>query len=255
VDDSGHGTHVAGILLELTRNVDLYIGKIAESRVCQETKPIAEVAKDLINSPSSILTLRQAIRYAREEWGVDMISLSFGMDKSVSDVREEIAKCIKNDIVVFAAASNDGANSPRTYPATHPNVICVNSTTGEGNPSSFNPTPVNGEDNFSAVGDCIKSTWPVSKSNESGSRYMSGTSFATPVAVAVAAFIIGYIRTEMRGSKLSVEPLSPDGVKKLFSLIKMKRDGFDWVSPARFFKSYNYEDEAVKLMIRHKMNI
>lgn len=43
VDESGHGTHVAGIILELTKNVDLYVAKIAETRICDEKKPIAEV--------------------------------------------------------------------------------------------------------------------------------------------------------------------------------------------------------------------
>ncbi len=32
VDNSGHGTHIAGTLLDLTNNTDLYIGKVIESR-------------------------------------------------------------------------------------------------------------------------------------------------------------------------------------------------------------------------------
>lgn len=201
------------------------------------------------------LIYEQAIRHARKEWGVHMISLSFGMDKSVQSVRDEITKCIKNDIVVFAAASNDGANSPRTYPATHPGVLCINSATGEGNKSSFNPNPTEGEDNFSVVGDCVKSSWPVSKANKSGKKYMSGTSFATPVAVAIAASMIGYIKKEIGASAWGLEPTSPDGVRKLFRLMKIKREDYDFVSPARFFKDCGDDEGLVKGLIKRELKI
>lgn len=44
VDKSGHGTHIAGIVLDLTRNVELYIAKIFSRRVLdqQETVDIRE---------------------------------------------------------------------------------------------------------------------------------------------------------------------------------------------------------------------
>lgn len=40
VDTSGHGTHIAGILLDLTNNVDLYIGKFTETRLCGERENV-----------------------------------------------------------------------------------------------------------------------------------------------------------------------------------------------------------------------
>lgn len=42
-DDNGHGTFVAGILLDLTTNVDLFIGKIMDSEVCESRDHIAQV--------------------------------------------------------------------------------------------------------------------------------------------------------------------------------------------------------------------
>jgi subtilisin family serine protease len=42
-DSSGHGTHVAGIILELTSNVDLYIGKVTESRRNRNKGQFSEV--------------------------------------------------------------------------------------------------------------------------------------------------------------------------------------------------------------------
>lgn len=41
VDASGHGTHIAGIVLDLTNNVDLYIWKFTENRIYGEREKVA----------------------------------------------------------------------------------------------------------------------------------------------------------------------------------------------------------------------
>jgi hypothetical protein len=43
-DTSGHGTSIAGIILDLTTNVDIYIGKIMSSRHCQGRGQIVKVS-------------------------------------------------------------------------------------------------------------------------------------------------------------------------------------------------------------------
>jgi subtilisin family serine protease len=43
VDNSGHGTHIAGIVLDLTRNVDLYIARITNKRHLKDMDAISEV--------------------------------------------------------------------------------------------------------------------------------------------------------------------------------------------------------------------
>jgi signal transduction histidine kinase len=43
IDSAGHGTHIAAIVLRLTKNVDLYIGKITESQSVNQRMEIAEV--------------------------------------------------------------------------------------------------------------------------------------------------------------------------------------------------------------------
>jgi signal transduction histidine kinase len=43
IDLAGHGTHIAAIVLRLTKNVDLYIGKITESQSVNQRMEIAEV--------------------------------------------------------------------------------------------------------------------------------------------------------------------------------------------------------------------
>lgn len=43
-DTSGHGTQIAGIILDLTTNADIYIGKIMNSRHCQQRSQIVQVS-------------------------------------------------------------------------------------------------------------------------------------------------------------------------------------------------------------------
>lgn len=43
-DTSGHGTHVASTILDLTSNVDIFIAKITENNVLDDTDRISEVS-------------------------------------------------------------------------------------------------------------------------------------------------------------------------------------------------------------------
>ncbi|CAI6331913.1 unnamed protein product [Periconia digitata] len=237
-DNSGHGTHIAGVILDLTTNVDLYIGKVIESSKSDNRRPIVE-----------------GLRHAREVWKVDMISLSFGF--RICDnpdlVQQEIEACLKGGIVVFASASNDAGNKPRTYPGDYDGVLCIHSATGEGNKSSFNPSPVHRRDNFSFVGDCMKSFWPnhrLDYDDNQGQKYLSGTSIATPVAVSVAVFMINYIRKEFPQHCWNINPLSPEGTRKIFALMAHEREGYDWVSPDWFFTGDQNCEEEIKARLK-----
>ena len=92
-----------------------------------------------------------------------MISMSFGYHKTgaPNTVKQEIEKCFKDDIIVFASASNDSANMPRTYPGKYTQVLYIHSATGLGSYSSFNPTAESSKtqnSNFCVLGDGIKSS-------------------------------------------------------------------------------------------------
>lgn len=43
VDKVGHGTHIAGIILQLTTNVELYIGKVTDTKKFKRRDLITEV--------------------------------------------------------------------------------------------------------------------------------------------------------------------------------------------------------------------
>ena len=140
-------------------------------------------------------------------------------------------------VLMFAAASNSGANLLRAYPARHAEVICVHSTDSKGNRSKFSPTAEEG-DNFATIGEFVLSTWPESLRDAAmgyqGMSYKSGTSFSTPIAACVGAFLLKYARINLPSDKAKK-------LKKGTSMRAMlrriaekkegvhKRDGYDYV--------------------------
>ena len=204
----------------------------------------------------------QALQHARDKWNVDIISLSFGFSKTnmKDDIRKEIEACQSIGIIVFASASNDGGHQPRTYPGAYPRVLCIHSSTAMGAASEFNPTPAHGENNFMCVGEYVQSWWPKSILTEgsetnNGMKLMSGTSFATPVAIVIAVFMIGYIRKNMPNYQWDVEPLSIEGVRIIFRTLSFEnaRDGYDFLSTEYLFAKYNDERQVQSLLV-HKLH-
>jgi hypothetical protein len=181
----------------------------------------------------------QAINFACDVWKVDMISMSFGFQQGMPSIQRAINRAVSDDrnVIVFAAASNDASNSDRAYPASHDRVICVHSADGHGNRSLFNPTAREGSDNFCVVGENVEAAWPKGQTQYPGVRRMSGTSFATPIGVAVAAFMLGFVRQRLPGHTEWLNPLkSYLGVRAVFRALSQKRDsGYLIVNPLHKF--------------------
>ncbi|KUL84150.1 hypothetical protein ZTR_07186 [Talaromyces verruculosus] len=185
-DHNGHGTFTAGLLLEYVPDAELYIAKISDGNPC---------------SPGNIA---KAIDYAVNEWKVDIISMSFGFPtREIEDydkLEAAIHRAYSNHALLFAAASNSGANLDRAYPARDENVICIHSTDANGNRSPFSPTALADALNLATVGEAVESSWPLrlcqpnNNINSIGTKHKSGTSFATPIAVSIAAFLLQYVR-------------------------------------------------------------
>jgi hypothetical protein len=167
-----------------------------------------------------------------------MISLSFGFDsvRHPDSMGDEIRQCLNDGIMVFASASNDGGEGSRTYPAKYLRVVCVHSATWRGKASDSNPG-LEEHDNFSVVGEEVRPIWPSKAPKEAGGmKYKSGTSYATPVAVSIAVFMIGYIRKRWPNYPWVTKPWSPEGITIIFRLMSKPIDGYDWVSPTRYIK-------------------
>lgn len=203
-----------------------------------------------------------------EEWDVDIISLSFGLPRGPRESQDEkfqneIKKAIDRGKVIFAAASNHGGNDPRAYPASHEGVICVHSADGLGNASLINPTALIGEDidNFCVLGENIEAAWPSESQDQAGGTVRkSGTSHATPVAVAIAALTIGFVRTNVpEHANWSIPPLSPAGIRAIFRTMSERRKGqrYDVVNPVKAFGADPEPEKLQELVkaIREKLDV
>lgn len=238
-DDVGHGTHVTALLLHLAPSIDLYIARIAKARP-SHPEQIAKASQSPIYSTvaGSIITLSflQAIHYAVHSWEVDIISMSFGWPNQVEGyqkVEDAILDASRKGILMFAAASNDGGNKLRAFPARHDEVICVHSTDGRGNPSGFNPTPEKNHHNFSTLGENIDSVWPLKLTKQSdinAPTRKSGTSFATPVAVSIAAAMIELVRRELPDEAAKIKRNAR--MKAVLKLVAgQPRNGYHYLAP------------------------
>ncbi|KAK5655304.1 hypothetical protein OQA88_5871 [Cercophora sp. LCS_1] len=181
-DTCGHGTHVTGLLLTMAPDCDVYVAQIADEN---GTISPGEIAK--------------AIDHAREEWQVDILSMSFGFtdetEPGCDELRTALTEAHAKGILMFAAASNTGAFghpvSGPAFPARHSNVFCVFAGDSMGNSIWTNPTPRPNRFNFLALGEAVESAWPRSLGVKPWKKRKSGTSFATPImAGLVAAFLL-----------------------------------------------------------------
>ena len=183
------------------------------------------------------MTHFQAIRHAIQEWKVDIITMSFGfpfLDEYLDGIQTAINEAFVSKILMFAAAKNDGANSGIAYPANQDQVICVNSTDGQGNPSKYNPSPVIGR-NLSVLGEDVLSSWPLHF--RIGMQRKSGTSYATPIAAGIAAVVLDYARQKMQpNDRYAISKLrTPKGMQAVLSLMCKDRGGYRYLAPWEFF--------------------
>jgi uncharacterized repeat protein (TIGR02543 family) len=167
-DDHGHGTHVAGIIG--ADNNDIGVVGIA---------PDASIyaIKALDNSGDGYLSdIIKGIDWAISN-DMDIINLSLGADSSMMIFEDAVNRAYQADVLVVAAAGNDGTASGSgdtvDYPARYDSVIAVAAIDEQNNRAEFSSTGSSVE--VTAPGVNIKSTYL------NGSYViMSGTSMATP---------------------------------------------------------------------------
>ena len=180
-------------------------------------------------------------------WGVDIISMSFGFTIDVREVSDAVIYAYSKNVLMIAAASNDGNSRlvPIAYPTRHLGlVICMNSADAAGFPSKRNPPAALYRDNFSILGERVKSTW--SKDSKDANRdgvtvesdglwkRASGTSVATPVAAAVASQIIYWKRVHWTDIQWHSKLESYGGIRQMLaSMVTQKtNDGYQYILPS-----------------------
>lgn len=163
MDGDGHGTHVAGIVVQAGCAVQA-IKVLRDDGLGQE----AWVAAGILYAARS---------------GIRVISLSLGGYDRVPKIATAVKTAIDRGCIVVAAAGNDGLDIRREpiYPACLPGVLSVGALDGNKLWSSSNTGA-----RICAAGKAIYSTLPGNR----WGRY-SGTSMATPHVSAACALVWG----------------------------------------------------------------
>ncbi|MBF0367263.1 MAG: S8 family serine peptidase [Oligoflexia bacterium] len=194
-DDSGHGTHIAGILAAQINN-NIGIAGVSPSLKILPVKVLYQQDQgDRTSLATGTLSdrLAKGILYAIKR-GAGVINLSLGWPLSLdtSYLRNSIAEALKRNIVVVAAAGNNNHSSP-IFPCAYKGVICVGAITANGEMASF--SNFGGHVDVTAPGDNILSTYPTKLTPDffsvNGYEIKNGTSQAAPFVAAVAGMLKG----------------------------------------------------------------
>ena len=135
-DDYGHGTHVAGTVAQCTNNGKGVAGMATEA----DLMPV----RVLVNGEGKESDLAVGIMWTVDH-GADIINLSLGAKCEEGDVWPECASdivdeaiqhAVDNDVIIVAAAGNDGEET-LVYPANHPDVIAVSAVGADKQRASY----------------------------------------------------------------------------------------------------------------------
>lgn len=155
--------------------------------------------------------------------------MCFGFDYPISSIQNAIrrASTVEKPPLFFAATRNDGAHKPMAWPARDHLVIGISSTTGEGNRSAFNPPEKYSDPILYAFGEGVPVQ--VKSSDEPQgyiTKYVSGTSYATPVAAGLAANLLACVRMATKASsehQLRYKDL-PSRLQGMIGMLAVLRD-------------------------------
>ncbi len=185
-DKNGHGTHVAGIIAADGGADGLGIYGVA---------PQANIfAYKVCGNNGSCWSddIAIAIRTAADQ-GANVINMSLGSDSESSLIKDAISYAVTKDVLVVAAAGNDGPDiGSIDYPGANPDVVVVGAFdvaldiaewSSRGINSTTTPYVVEeGDVEFAAPGVIIESTW-----KDGGYVILSGTSMSAPHIAGLAA--------------------------------------------------------------------
>ena len=192
----------------------------------------------------------QAIVHATDEWKVDIITMSFGFFQRYSRIVNAIKHAWLEDVIIFAAASNDGAIRKIAFPANLSSmVMCINSADGGGARSRYNPPAQDTGDNFSTIGEAVSSAWPT-KPGKADERRQWGTSTSAPIAAAIAALILEFEKQPHLTISHRKLLKSFEGMREVFSRMSEAKDGYSFVVPWNLLhKQFSRDQVAAKLSV------
>lgn len=191
-DRHGHGTLVARLVLQFAPRAEVVVAKISDSKTLGATNAtqLVNVRLKLLVLSALVLTkiYMQALKWAGER--ADIINLSFSLGlQAHPEVEPVIKDLISRQKLIFAAASNEGPLGARMWPANRHGVFAIHATNDSGDyNTTLNPGIKSHGDNFAVFGSQVQSYW------DGKHRSITGTSFASPVAAAIAANVLEIAR-------------------------------------------------------------
>ncbi|KAH8704486.1 hypothetical protein GQ44DRAFT_630281 [Phaeosphaeriaceae sp. PMI808] len=234
VDEFGHGTFMATLLVEVAP-----ISKVYVARVAKETESLMESSSQIA----------KGIIWAGIEQSVDIIFMSLGFPAhdrekyaSISEAIEEVRKQRSERIIFLASAGNSAVFADETFPATHPSVISIRATDSQG--AFLKSNPPNKLENAVVIG-TIGDDIPSHLVQFRPGVCLPGSSAATAVAAGIAAIFLAYGRV-LPHTALGKKP--PQALKNLWRTEGM-RDIFlkisddmgqrrRFLNPWKFFLDY-----------------
>lgn len=164
MDDNGHGTQVAGVIVDATlENITI--------------KPYKVLDK---HGNGTLASLAAGINCAVKD-GVDVINVSVGFYEESEVLKSAVANAQEKEIIVVSAAGNDNTDTPM-YPSSYDSVIRVAAVNEQNVAANFSNY---GNITIAAPGVSIMST-----TINNGYYIGSGTSLASPLVAAVAGVIL-----------------------------------------------------------------
>lgn len=183
MDENFHGTHVAGIIVDMTLpNVKLNAYRVADA-----------------NGEGTDVSMAEGIEQAVED-GVDVINISMGGEGTSDIVNAALDKAVAADIVVVVAAGNDSMDASNVWPANYDKALTVSAL--EQGVDVDDPIAA-GYTNYGMVIDvCAPGSDIYSTVLDNQYEMESGTSMAAPSAAASAALLRTY-NTEASYNEIS----------------------------------------------------
>ncbi|KAG5301990.1 hypothetical protein I7I48_02182 [Histoplasma ohiense] len=185
IDEDGHGTFIAGILLQLAPNAELFVARIGHTK------------DSIATDPSVDAKMEQAIKDAVQS-DTDIISMSFGLDQVTRNLREAITLALSKQIILLASVGNSGNNQRLQYPAREDRVFKIFATDQYGYKARICPPVTEPRYSFGILGCDVESIWPIGIQPPALSArttehepwtVLSGTSVSTPIVAALVAII------------------------------------------------------------------